>query len=100
METIFLIHSILNLSQRYKNIQIKLLELITPEENDEEKFCSLTLDLINLYIDSNLFKAAKNASKKLRNYVEELPNNESFIYIIDNVDKMLAFNQKNVDPKE
>ncbi|CAD8061326.1 unnamed protein product [Paramecium sonneborni] len=104
LETIYLIQHILSQSQRYKNLQIKILELVKQEENEEEidddRYFNLVFDLINLYIDQNKIQQAQNWSKKLKKYAQEIKFNEAIMYLIENLDNMLAYKEKKVDLKE
>ncbi|CAD8139779.1 unnamed protein product [Paramecium pentaurelia] len=104
LETIYLIQHILSQSQRYKNLQIKILEIVKQEENedevDDDKYFNLVLDLINLLIDQNNIQQAKNWSKQLKKCVQGIQYNESLLYLIENLDNMLAYKQKNIDLKE
>ncbi|CAD8135423.1 unnamed protein product [Paramecium pentaurelia] len=104
LETIFLIQHILSQSQRYKNLQIKILEIIKQDENeediDDDKYFNLVLDLINLYIDQNNIQQAKSWSRQLKKYAQGIKYNEPLLYLIENLDNMLAYKQKSVDLKE
>ncbi|CAD8059433.1 unnamed protein product [Paramecium sonneborni] len=100
LNTIHFIHLILSQSQRYKQVQIKILELLSPELNQEEKYFNLAFDLINLYIDQNNYASAKSKLKQLRRYIQKVENNLVFMYMIEQMEILLSHKQKNINQKK